>query len=39
VTLLDAVMAHGGEAQAVGDRFAALEANDRASLVLFLSSL
>jgi hypothetical protein len=38
-TLLDAVVAHGGEAQAVRDRFMALEAKDRDAIVLFLSSL
>ena len=38
-TLLDAVMTHGGEAQAVRDAFAALTAEDRASVLAFLSSL
>jgi hypothetical protein len=38
-TLLDAVLAHGGEAQAVRDRFTALDADDRNAIVLFLSSL
>jgi len=38
-TLLNAVMAHGGEAQAARDRFAALEAADQDAIILFLSSL
>jgi CxxC motif-containing protein (DUF1111 family) len=38
-TLLDAVMAHGGEAQTARDAFMALDADDRASLIAFLSSL
>lgn len=38
-TLLDAVAAHGGEAQGSVDRFVALSAQDRAALVAFLNSL
>ena len=38
-TLLEAVLWHGGEAQAVKDRVVALSAADRAALVAFLKSL
>jgi CxxC motif-containing protein (DUF1111 family) len=38
-TLLDAVLAHAGEAQAVRDAFAALDASDQTSIITFLSSL
>lgn len=37
--ILEAVLWHGGEAQAVRDRFAALSAADRDALVAFVSSL
>lgn len=35
----EAVLAHGGEAQAARDAFAALSASDRSSVVEFLKSL
>jgi CxxC motif-containing protein (DUF1111 family) len=38
-TLLEAVLWHGGEAQAARDRVAAMPAEDRAALVRFLESL
>jgi hypothetical protein len=38
-TLEDAILLHGGEAQASRDEFAALSENDRAPLRVFLSSL
>ena len=38
-TLLEAVLWHGGEAQAARDRVAAMSAGDREALVRFLESL
>jgi CxxC motif-containing protein (DUF1111 family) len=38
-TLLEAVLWHGGEAQAQRDTVAALEPADRAALIRFLESL
>jgi CxxC motif-containing protein (DUF1111 family) len=38
-TLMEAVLAHGGEAQAARDRFAALGDDSRAAIIAFLSFL
>ena len=38
-TLLEAVLWHGGEAQAARDRVAAMSAEDRDALIRFLESL